>query len=135
MRTFGRLFWGIKGVDFILRTFHHPNHRSRKFFETEADTLWGGPRDCVASNSFTEWTTYFIKIDVEGAEHLVLACARETLARFRPAIIFENNAESSEKAASLLHSLGYDLSDLSNRPLVRRPGYRLEMSDFLALPR
>ncbi|MGV3577927.1 FkbM family methyltransferase [Brevundimonas sp.] len=33
-----------------------------------------------------------IKIDVEGAEPLVVAGAREMLARFRPAVIFECNA-------------------------------------------
>lgn len=38
----------------------------------------------------------FLKIDVEGAEEEVLRGAAETLARFRPTIVFEHGAGSAE---------------------------------------
>jgi len=39
----------------------------------------------------------FIKIDVEGAELLVLRGARETIRRFRPAIVFEHGAGAADR--------------------------------------
>lgn len=53
-----------------------------------------------------------IKIDVEGAEAMVLRGAGETLSRFRPAVIFECNAYASARAATAdawaaLQGLGY----------------------------
>lgn len=56
-----------------------------------------------------------IKIDVEGAEPLVLAGGLETLRRFHPIIIFEVNApmtQSSHAAADTLLGLGYRLHRL-----------------------
>jgi FkbM family methyltransferase len=53
-----------------------------------------------------------IKIDVEGAEHLVIAGARETLAAAAPTVILEvlkppNKNQNHRDAARLLQELGY----------------------------
>jgi len=59
-----------------------------------------------------------IKIDVEGAEPMVLAGGRATLERFRPIVIFEINASLAEatggstEAADALIALGYHLHEL-----------------------
>jgi len=53
-----------------------------------------------------------IKIDVEGHEAAVLDGATATLARYRPALIFESGHESSgdrERIARLLAAQGYEL--------------------------
>jgi FkbM family methyltransferase len=53
-----------------------------------------------------------IKIDVEGHEAAVLRGAADTLARYRPALIFESGHESSidrERIADLLTAQGYEL--------------------------
>ena len=59
----------------------------------------------------------FIKLDVEGAEFLVLKGASRTLAKFKPIIIFEQNTESAEPIMDLLRSLGYEFFDLKENPL------------------
>jgi len=51
----------------------------------------------------------FLKIDVEGMERLVIAGARQTIAKFTPLLYVEN--DRSEKAVplvQLIQSLGYD---------------------------
>jgi len=59
-----------------------------------------------------------IKIDVEGAEPMVLSGARATLERFHPIVIFEINAPLAEatggssEAAGALTALGYRLHEL-----------------------
>jgi FkbM family methyltransferase len=76
----------------------------------------------------------FMKIDVEGAEHLVLEGARKALGTFRPAVIFENNGGSSSAAMRVLESCGYRLYSLSGHQLdpgAVRPG---RPTDLLALP-
>jgi FkbM family methyltransferase len=75
----------------------------------------------------------FMKIDVEGAEHLILKGAATTLARHRPAIIFERNPESFPQAADIFKSLGYVFLDLQNNPL---PGAMDRWpQDILAAPK
>jgi FkbM family methyltransferase len=59
----------------------------------------------------------FIKIDVEGAEHLVLQGALESLNAFHPKIIFEKNPESIKPCIHMLQSIGYKLFDLNGWPL------------------
>ena len=50
----------------------------------------------------------FMKIDVEGAENIVLKGAMNTIQCFRPTIYTENNRlESSAETIDILHSCGY----------------------------
>lgn len=60
-----------------------------------------------------------IKIDVEGAEELVLRGAGETLRRHRPVVVFEHGAGSAEhyggtpdRIHELLAELGYEIGGL-----------------------
>lgn len=55
----------------------------------------------------------FIKLDVEGAENLVLMGAKESLVRFNPIIIFEKNNESFSETFQFLFSLGYRFETLN----------------------
>jgi len=51
----------------------------------------------------------FMKIDVEGMERLVLAGARQTIARFTPILYVENDrSEKSDALVHLIKTLGYD---------------------------
>jgi hypothetical protein len=66
-----------------------------------------------------------VKIDVEGAEVLVLRGARETLMRFHPKLVMEvlpdhlaNLNTSVEELLSLLNELGYG------------PGKRVDKTDW-----
>jgi FkbM family methyltransferase len=69
-----------------------------------------------------------IKIDVEGAEPMVLAGGEATLARFRPIIIFEVNApiglgdaegaDSASAAFAALRGLGYTMFRLEGAALT-----------------
>jgi FkbM family methyltransferase len=261
-RAIGTRFRGVKGVDRLLRTLHHPDKREEWYFETIAPALPSGPKYQIESRWFTEWTTYFygsqdeaihrwiqeharpdwvafdigmnfgyfacllgqtcaevhgfepipwlaerakanvilndlnnthvnsvalskengfakinvpadrdsnwgtsslvhhssssnslevrtqtvdafveeltierldfIKIDVEGAEHLVLQGAMSTLAAHRPIVILENNAESLGECVSLLQKLEYRLCTTEGAPIS--PGTALWPHDLLALP-
>lgn len=88
-----------------------------------------------------------IKIDVEGADALVLHGARRTMARFRPLVIFEVNRSASHRlgvdpneAWTLLDSLGYRFFRVgesgSLRPLQALPpgGNVVALHDAGALP-
>ena len=70
-----------------------------------------------------------IKIDVEGAEMLVLGGARETIDRFKPVIIFEHGVGASdiygtgpEQVYAYFQSLGYGIFLLEDF-LGRRPPF------------
>lgn len=57
----------------------------------------------------------FIKIDVERHEVEVIAGAKETLARFKPAIILEaglETAEQRDRIYTMLQSAGYDIAGI-----------------------
>jgi FkbM family methyltransferase len=73
----------------------------------------------------------FMKVDVEGAEHLVFRGAEKTLEHLRPTIIFEFNAESAQESCSWLERFGYRLFDLDQRPLASR---KAPAHDVLAIP-
>ena len=72
----------------------------------------------------------FMKVDVEGAEHLVFRGAEKTMERMRPTIIFEYNEESGPGAYALLEKLGYGLFDMEQRPLPLRSA---PLHDVLAI--
>ena len=64
----------------------------------------------------------FIKLDVEGAEELVLRGAKQVLEHSRPMVLFEVNPEASQRlklahdgACQLLRELGYQLFSLDDR--------------------
>lgn len=80
----------------------------------------------------------FIKIDVEGAEMLVLAGSIETLKRHRPIVLSELSpallgpmGSSAEAIISLFESLRYTVTDANDPKL--RPGTR-DYGDILCVP-
>ena len=63
----------------------------------------------------------FIKLDVEGAEELVLRGAEQVLEQWRPMVLFEVNAEASQRlklaadgACQVLRQHGYQLLSLDD---------------------
>lgn len=84
-----------------------------------------------------------LKIDVEGAERAVLHGAQDTIARFRPWIIMEINANtcrtagySTSELCELLRGLGYDgaVIDRSGRGAAPRTADFPELCDTLWTP-
>jgi FkbM family methyltransferase len=76
----------------------------------------------------------FAKIDVEGAEHLVLRGGGNALQVFRPAIIFEWNADSFDEVRRILIRHRYRIHDLKGRSLDK-PRCRADaLTNMLALP-
>lgn len=59
----------------------------------------------------------FMKIDVEGAEHLVLKGALKTIKRDQPTIVFERNIESFGKIMEILNGFDYSFFDLHEQSL------------------
>jgi len=60
----------------------------------------------------------FLKIDVEGAQNLVLAGAIETLKRYHPAVLMEAKYENREgNFYQLLLALGYTIRPLGHKPI------------------
>jgi FkbM family methyltransferase len=61
----------------------------------------------------------FIKIDVEGFEHLVLSGARQVLGRFRPRIVLEANpGNDTETPTRILSEHGYVFANITHGGLV-----------------
>ncbi|RMD60524.1 FkbM family methyltransferase [Candidatus Parcubacteria bacterium] len=80
----------------------------------------------------------FIKIDAEGAEHLVLGGAEQTLRQYRPVILTElsdallrTQGTTSEAVVSLLQSCGYRVLDALHLGQDVRPPFE---GTILALP-
>lgn len=74
----------------------------------------------------------FMKIDVEGAEDLVIEGGMATINRFRPILIIERNESSFTKVDRMLRSCGYSggtLPKLHRSVLFNEPDY-----DFLFRP-
>jgi hypothetical protein len=62
------------------------------------------------------WPPDFIKIDVEGAERLVLAGAQETLRSHRPLVLFEASRDLPD-IEKIFRACHYDLFDPTRLPL------------------
>ncbi len=80
-----------------------------------------------------------IKVDVEGAEAMVFAGARQTLITHRPIVISEfsrpllkANGSSPESIAAFFDECGYDVLDAHDG---RARAGHLDFSDLLAIPR
>lgn len=71
---------------------------------------------------------HVIKMDVEGAEPLVIAGGRDTLQRFHPIVIFEVNTRLLAEAAGQRNAAWQALGDLGYR-FFRLMGGRLEVAD------
>lgn len=73
-----------------------------------------------------------IKIDVEGAEMLVLQGARQTLIRFRPQVYAEiHTASLLHEAVNYFHNIGYNSTVLED---ARVPGRETDASVIVASP-
>ena len=75
----------------------------------------------------------FVKIDVEGAEGLVLLGMRETIASSKPVVLLECSDLGRDTSWKLLHDAGYRCeSAITRQSISRFDQYR--HSDFLWLP-
>jgi len=61
----------------------------------------------------------WIKMDIEGAEPLVVRGARELIHRFKPAFLFENH-EGGAETQHLLHAAGYIIGRISENGLLEK---------------
>lgn len=97
--------------------------RSTNFLASASgSTQTGGVRETVSVMTVTlDWLMErlpppnVLKIDVEGAENLVLAGANTLLSKVRPVILCEIIDELADTCTSLLKSHGYKLYDYENR--------------------
>jgi FkbM family methyltransferase len=81
-----------------------------------------------------------IKLDVEGAEELVLRGGREVLTRFRPTIIFEINPEACERlelavdgVPTLLRRLGYRFCAIADEGRLTPAASFREFGNYVAI--
>ena len=75
----------------------------------------------------------FVKIDVEGAEIMVLRGASKLLRDVRPTLYVEVGRENSDEISQILHAFDYDLYD-STKSLLDRVALPRCARDTLAVP-
>jgi hypothetical protein len=75
----------------------------------------------------------FLKVDIEGAELLLLAGASRVLSDVKPIILIEVNDATWPGASSTLRMAGYDLFDGDLPPESRTPATPLTCN-LLAIP-
>ena len=107
---------------------------------TGGSTQTGGVREsqCVPTATL-DWllnhfpAPKFLKIDVEGAEELVLRGAQRLLTDIRPIVMCEIFEQSRPAIDSLLHSHGYEFFN-AEQPKEKRHPLQTSVRDTLAYP-
>ncbi|MBS0314082.1 MAG: FkbM family methyltransferase [Proteobacteria bacterium] len=91
---------------------------------------------CVTLDALLQWfpPPDVLKIDVEGAESLVLAGASRLLADVRPRIYCEVSSNSAEHVTMLLKNARYRLWDGATFGVTERPALDLATFNTVALP-
>jgi len=114
--------------------------RASSFLEGAGSTQAGGTREicCVPTFTLDLLMSYFrppdvVKIDVEGAEELVLRGAGQLLQRVRPVILCEVSAERSAVVSEILRENRYKLFD-AEKPPSQRPPLERACWNTLAIP-
>ncbi len=76
--------------------------------------------ECISMDAYLKDVEqlHLVKIDVEGAEHLVLAGMKETLERLRPILIIEFHNDEGWSGRRYLYERAYDLFDISGVKLA-----------------
>ncbi len=123
-RFIGTRFNGVKGVDRFLRGIHHPDKRQKTWISSVESAYPAGPSYKLGSK------IDFMKMDVEGAENLVLRGGREILKKARPYLIIENNSKSAVEVLEILRGIGYNIQSIAGSGGT--DGYQ---HDFLAIGR
>jgi FkbM family methyltransferase len=96
----------------------------------EGNSQSGGSRAVQSTLSVTlDWLLsiypppHVLKIDVEGAEALVLKGATRVLSQVRPRILCEVNGDNSQEVSSLLRAAGYTFYDADQPKVARKQVY------------
>jgi FkbM family methyltransferase len=104
--------WPLEGTADL-----HADHQGR-LMSTDGAAIWTLD-DFVTSRNLPKID--FIKLDVDGNEHDVLLGARQTLGRFRPALmielapyVYDLHPEKFDEVLKILWDNGYQISDAAN---------------------
>lgn len=121
---------------------HEPGNDIVLTYDMEAPANFGGVGlgpggeevEMIAIDDLKIENCDFIKIDVEGAESLVLLGGIETIRKFRPHIFFESN--HTHMTQQTLKSLGIDQALPDARQMLKELGYsqiiKVDDSNYLA---
>jgi FkbM family methyltransferase len=110
-----------------VQLWHHPHHDARAVTvkTIRLDSLLGEVRPGPG----------LLKIDVEGAEVLVLAGAQRLLRHSRPAIVLEvHNQDACRGCVDLLHAAGYAVRQIVGRHLRDLGDEAISYGHLLAMP-
>lgn len=112
-----------------------PDHLGDSVVEVEVTTV----DDVVREAGLRQ--VDMMKVDVEGAEGLVLRGAQETLARFRPLLIVETSrkrdqafGDAPETLLGQLQDLGYTLYVLQRQRLIPVNSQFVDYENVIAIP-